>query len=123
MQTDDDEFPGREPTWLDLALSRAALDVLYERHRQYAVLGWTHRHDDEEHGPEQLAVAAACYLLHADTYPYHGKPPPAWPWDAGSWKPKGQRDDFKRAGALLLAAMECLDRRTDERNRECSQAS
>lgn len=103
------EAPAVPINWLDLSLTQAAKDVLYERVRQSCHLGWSPSHDDA-HGPAVLAAAAGCYALYADAYPNRGEPPPAWPWDAEWWKPKDFRNDCKRAAALLIAAMECMDR-------------
>ncbi|KXA71088.1 hypothetical protein [Bordetella hinzii] len=94
-------------------LSRAAFDVLAERQRQIETEGWTPEHDDR-HGPATLAVAAGYYALCTDAFPNAGQPPLGWPWDASWWKPKDFRRDLQRAGALILAAMECHDRQHGE---------
>lgn len=86
--------------------SCAARDVLAERQRQVEVEGWTPEHDDE-HGTEEMAFAAACYVT-AD----EGDAPPAiWPWDWNWWRPKDRRRNLVKAAALILAEMERLDRR------------
>jgi hypothetical protein len=88
-----------------VALTDAARDVLAERRRQIEVEGWTPEHDDK-HSTQELAFAAACYVL-AD----QGDAPPAvWPWDTSWWKPKDQRCNLIKAGALILAEIERLDR-------------
>lgn len=85
----------------------AARDVLAERQRQISVEGWTPEHDDE-HSFEEMAFAASCYAC-AD----EGEAPPAvWPWDWKWWKPKGRRRNLVKAGALILAEIERLDRAT-----------
>lgn len=33
-----------------------------------------------------------------------------WPWDAKWWKPKNTRRDLVRAGALIVAELERMDR-------------
>lgn len=103
------------------ALSDAARDALGERRRQIECEGFTPAHDDF-HSPVELIRAACCYALHADSYPNRGEPPPAWPWDAGWWKPKDSRRDNIRAIALMLAAVELNDMRSSlekaERARE-----
>ncbi|WP_347220307.1 hypothetical protein [Chryseobacterium sp.] len=87
-------------------LSRAVLDVLAERQRQISVEGWTPEHDDG-HDTEELAFAASCYAT-AD----EGEAPPAvWPWDWSWWKPKGRRRNLVKAGALILAEIDRLDRK------------
>lgn len=90
-------------------LTAAATDVLAERQRQQSVEGWTPEHDDEHSGGE-IAFAAASYTLHA-----HGKPiapdiPFFWPWEPKGFKQQGARRDLVKAGALILAEIERIDR-------------
>lgn len=94
---------GVEPT-------AATRDVLAERQRQISVEGWKPEHDDE-HGNGELASAAGCYIQ-GHSYPPKEKAgkPAAWPWTAEWWKPKDQRSNLVRAGALLLAEIERIDR-------------
>ena len=83
----------------------AARDVLAERARQVSQEGWTPEHDDQHDGME-LAFAASCYAV-AD----EGEPPNAvWPWPIEWWKPRSHRENLVRAGALILAEIERLDR-------------
>jgi hypothetical protein len=85
--------------------TQAARDVLAERARQVSVEGWTPDHDDQHDGME-LAFAASCYAV-AD----EGEPPSAvWPWSVNWWKPRSHRKNLVRAGALILAEIERLDR-------------
>ena len=87
------------------AMNSAAMDVLAERRRQIDAEGWTPEHDDH-HLPNELALAAASYVC-AD----EGDAPPAiWPWDWSWWKPKDRRRNLVKAGALILAEIERLDR-------------
>ena len=37
-------------------------------------------------------------------------PPPSWPWVRRWWKPTDRRRDLVKAGALILAEIERLDR-------------
>jgi hypothetical protein len=92
-------------------LSRAAFDVLQERIRQVSEEGWDAAHDDEHIGGE-IALAASAYSYHAGRHPrpYLGSAPNWWPWDARGWKPKDPRRDLVRAGALIIAEIERLDR-------------
>jgi hypothetical protein len=97
-------------------LSQAARDVLAERRRQIEVEGWTPEHDDAHHAGD-LAQAAACY---ADPCPVlNGFPsariPERWPWKGWWWKPKDRRSNLVRAGALILAEIERLDRAAREK--------
>lgn len=91
--------------------NKALEDVIAERRRQQEVEGWHPDHDDDYKACE-LAVASACYALYSDAFPNAGQPPKVWPWDASRWKPKNYRADLVRAGALILAEIERLDRAT-----------
>ena len=100
-------------------MSKAAISVLAERQRQVEEEGWTPEHDDQHHDGS-LAFAAACYAISGATpQEARGKNdvmlaaiqfiwPRTWAW--GWWKPKSNRADLVRAGALLLAEIERLDR-------------
>jgi hypothetical protein len=91
----------------------AARDVLAERQRQISAEGWTPEHDDA-HEEGSLACAAGCYAIHASLPDAARVPkvwaPQDWPWGAEWWKPKDRRSDLVRAGALILAEIERLDR-------------
>lgn len=98
--------------------SRAGLDVLAERQRQVTEEGRTPEHDDTYRNGE-LARAAACYAENAGRsdgsrdYVASVKrtvPPGLWPWAIKWWKPKDRRRDLVRAGALIVADIERLDR-------------
>lgn len=83
------------------------LDVIAERQRQKAVEGWTSEHDDAYQNSE-LADAAACYAINAHN---QGLSTPAhWPWAPDWWKQSGPRRDLVKAGALILAEIERIDR-------------
>ena len=87
----------------------ATADVLAERKRQVIAEGWTPGHDDEyEHG--ELADAAGCYALSSELFDCAGEPPRPWPWPDEWWKPTNRRRDLVKAGALILAEIERLDR-------------
>jgi hypothetical protein len=94
--------------------TRALRDVAAERARQINAEGWTEEHDDR-HDCGEMANAAACYALNAggsgewrDSTIRNR----LWPWCAKWWKPKQPRRDLVRAGALILAEIERLDRAT-----------
>ena len=89
--------------------TQAAKDVLAERERQKSVEGWTPEHDDQ-HRKGALAAAGGCYALFADYYLAEGHPPEFWPWDAKWWKPSLARRNLIKAGALIIAEIERLDR-------------
>jgi hypothetical protein len=115
-------------------VTKAAKDVLAERRRQTEVEGWTPEHDDK-HGDRSLALAAACYAMVASVsyaarkacdlpagLPVGGKPVHGgfvwmdiWPWARECWKPQDRRSDLVRAGALLIAEIERIDRAKDRR--------
>lgn len=97
--------PAPAPDTVVEALPDAARDVLSERERQKAVEGWTEAHDDQ-HGDGQMADAAACYALENG----RGFIESFWPWDWKWWKPKDPRRNLVRAGALIIAEIERIDR-------------
>ena len=90
-------------------LSKAAIDVLAERQRQQAVEGWTPEHDDE-HNCGELAMAAVCYINETGAVNRNGGKPWGWPLDSSWWKPDDRRRNLVKAGALILAEIERLDR-------------
>ncbi len=91
--------------------------IVRERERQVSLEGWTPDHDDE-HGNGELAKAARCYADHAVNFPYSADvqayrkaPVPAnLPWAAAWWKPKSPTRDLIRAGALIAAEIDRLQR-------------
>lgn len=99
--------------------SQALKDVAAERQRQMSVEGWTPKHDDK-HDNNELAFAASCYAFHSaaaswdfedDGTLYDIHPAPKnWPWSPEWWKPKNPRRDLVKAGALILAEIERIDR-------------
>lgn len=91
------------------AQTAAARDVLAERQRQISVEGWTPEHDDR-HTTGALATAAGCYAMFTLAYP-PGDPVSFWPWSPSWWKPSDEsRRNLVKAGALILAEIERLDR-------------
>lgn len=90
-----------------LAFSPAILDVISERQRQRSIEGWTSEHDDAYQNSE-LADAAACYAIHAHNQGF--STPAHWPWSPDWWKQSGPRRDLVKAGALILAEIERIDR-------------
>lgn len=85
----------------------AARDVLAERRRQVEQEGWTPVQDDD-YADGQLSMAAACYAMQGDS-PNFGAPED-WPWNPNWWKPTNDRRNLVKAGALILADIERLDR-------------
>jgi hypothetical protein len=96
-------------------------EIAAERKRQVASEGWSTEHDDD-HDRDEMARAAACYALperyrkmtvrddDGDSTPT--EVPELWPWSVVWWKPKSPRRDLLRAGALIIAEIERLDRAT-----------
>lgn len=98
-------------------MSKAASDVLAERHRQIESKGWTQQHDDE-HDNGYLGAAAAGYAFSAACVIAQGgqiaahsedNPPEIFPpeW---RFKPGPPRAMLVKAAALILAEIERLDR-------------
>lgn len=111
-----------EAGWIDPTdQSKALIDVMNERQRQQDAEGWTPEHDDE-HSERQLERAATCYVwaaslptLHREYYAGKnwgraGIFRSLWPWEWRWWKPTDRRRDLVKAAALILAAIERLDR-------------
>jgi hypothetical protein len=101
-------------------------DIAAERQRQIEVEGWTPEHDDK-HDNEELRFAAACYALGTPDISFeytHGAPNrngtlstlrgiatrTIWPWEREWWRPGKRRRDLVKAGALIVAEIERLDR-------------
>lgn len=119
----DDDFFG--PDWRDDAVdagwfdpedySQGAIDIMKERERQEVEEGWTPTHDDA-YVDGQLPKAAACYAWLASLRPeaaelFVDHPPPVWPdWHLSFWRPKDARSNLVRAGALIAAEIDRLDR-------------
>ncbi|HBO1747695.1 TPA: hypothetical protein L4F86_002821 [Pseudomonas aeruginosa] len=90
------------------SVPQAWLDVQAERHRQITAEGWTPEHDDKHNGGE-LADAAACYALWAGGI-NPGNWREFWPWAPEWLKHSEPRRMLVKAGALILAEIERLDR-------------
>lgn len=92
-------------------MSKALADVLNERKRQQAVEGWTPEHDDG-HINGEIALAASCYAQYAHKKPIAPAMPFNWPWEPQWFKQQGARRDLVKAGALIVAEIERIDRFT-----------
>lgn len=97
------------PEGNEISLNRAARDVVRERQRQVAGEGYSLSRDDG-YIKGELAEAASVYASLA------GQPrsmSTSWPWGHATFKPSDdRRRDLVKAGALILAEIERLDRRT-----------
>ena len=89
------------------AFNPAIMDVVTERQRQQSVEGWTPEHDNAYQNSE-LADAAACYAIYAHNQGF--STPAHWPWSHDWWKQSGARRDLVKAGALIIAEIERIDR-------------
>lgn len=104
-------------------MTKAARDVLAERKRQIQKEGWS-AYGDDQYRDQELARAAASYAyplpkltaqerFHPETINLavlSKRPPADWPWNEDWWKPTTQRRNLVKAGALILAEIERLDR-------------
>lgn len=90
---------------------QAWIDVFRERNRQVQVEGFDADHDDGPNNPDELCQAARCYANpRATEWRLRYLAPAGWPWDWTWWKPRSLRENLVRAAALLLAAIEHIDR-------------
>jgi hypothetical protein len=96
----------------------AARDVLAERRRQISDEGWSLDHDDK-HIRGELGAAAAAYAAPRREQTFSRT---IWPitWGREWFKRVGRNDDLRerrrdlvKAGALILAEIERIDRRVD----------
>ncbi|HHW2087655.1 TPA: hypothetical protein ACUT5H_000248 [Pseudomonas aeruginosa] len=94
-----------ESRWPGKEVPQAWHDVQAERRRQNNAEGWTPEHDDLYCAAE-LPRAAAAYILSGA----NDEAPAIWPFVAKWWKPRDARANYVRAGALILAEIERLDR-------------
>jgi hypothetical protein len=93
------------------AQTKAARDVLAERARQISVEGWTPERDNQ-YAKGELAEAGACYALLAGKGATASEldQPGLWPWHWTWWRSTTRRRDLVKAGALIIAELERLDR-------------
>ena len=106
----DDTIAATHPTQQGLdAQTQAARSVLAERARQIAAEGYTPEQDDG-YNPGVLALHGGLYACHAYDNLTKKRAPEGWQWDAKWWKSKDPRSNLVKAGALILAEIEPLDR-------------
>lgn len=97
----------------------AITDIATERERQKTGEGWTEAHDDA-HQRGELASGAVTYAA-THLCRVHFKPERLWaeiietmanhwPWDEEYFKPTTSRRDLVKAGALIVAEIERIDR-------------
>lgn len=100
------------PQPADATPSQATCDVITERWRQVEEESWTAEHD-ARHDKGEIARAAACYALRPQAAQCAGIQEfieRLWPWDWSELEPVDRRRDLVRAGALIIAKIERLDR-------------
>ena len=94
--------------------------IAAERQRQIEEEGWTPERD-EAHADGEMAGAAACYAMQScmdrigradlcETVKHTIRE--LWPWSSYWWKPTTPRCDLVKAGALIAAEIDRLDRIT-----------
>lgn len=91
-------------------------EIALERQRQINAEKFDISHDDQ-HDMGELANAAACYAMTparrgwvVNGYTMESLLERMWPWSREWWRPKNRRRDLIRAGALIVAEIERLDR-------------
>ncbi|WP_186052767.1 ead/Ea22-like family protein [Burkholderia gladioli] len=92
----------------------AIRDVISERRRQIVDECRTASQDDTLDECE-LAAAAACYAVGSKDISTRPDCRALWPWPAQWWKPSTRRANLVKAGALILAEIERLDRAAKNR--------
>jgi hypothetical protein len=93
--------------------------IAEERQRQQDIgpkgEAWDSSHDDQ-HDEGELLKAALCYIrfalasLKLKGHKRKLSPPPDWPWEREWWKPHENQSDLARAGALIAAEIDRLQR-------------
>lgn len=92
------------------AIGRAVAPILAERARQIGEEG-LHPQADDRYISGELAMAAACYAISSALEGERERVSARyWPWSRSWWKPGDRRRDLARAGALIVAEIERLDR-------------
>lgn len=85
-----------------------AARILAERERQVD-LGWTPAHDDQ-HVNNEIETAAHCYLTACRDGYDEIAVMNHWPWEMDSFRPGSASRNMVKAGALLLAEQERIER-------------
>jgi hypothetical protein len=80
--------------------------IAEERERQISEEGYD-AHYDDFYSANQLGYAAACYAAGTRV---SSAGTDVWPWDEKHWKPRTARENLVRAGALIVAELERLER-------------
>ena len=98
-----------------MRITKAAADVLAERSSHATREGWDSKGDDS-YVRGELSVAAACYAAYGTDYANRcgGWIRSVWPWAMHWFKPWDRRRNLVKAGSLILAEIERLDRASGE---------
>lgn len=88
-----------------------AAELAAERDRQVGPEGYTPEHDDA-HTDGSLARAALAYVA-ASAIGWSVTAITCWPWEPAAFKPTTRRRNLVKAGALLIAEIERLDRKAE----------
>ena len=107
------ELAGLELLLTTGGAGRGVTAIAQERRRQ--IEGERFAPDaDQQYVQGELAKAAACYVmrvaLREDEDPDATAVPSLWPWARCWWKPKDRRSNLVRAGALIAAELDRMDR-------------
>jgi hypothetical protein len=107
--------------------------IAEERARQIDSEGWSYAHDDQ-HDQRELARAALAYVAqyvhrawvftnelgmpgirdNPEAHYRKEEAPDSWPWDEKYWKPKSPLHDLVKAGALIAAEIDRLQRSAEK---------
>ena len=91
-----------------------AIQILYEREHQRDVEKFGEAHDAQWVKGE-LLMAALCYLAYClPKWIFNFSD--IWPWKEEDWKPKSRIRNLVRAGALIAAEIDRLERMNDGNN-------
>ena len=82
--------------------------IAAERQGQVEREGYTPEHDDA-HANRELLAAAICYAHNAGQFKQG--PPTMWPFGNPDWKPGDNIKDLAKAGALIAAEIDRLQRK------------
>lgn len=85
--------------------------ITAERMRQISAEGWEPDHDDT-HQNSELLRAALAYLLVAAGWPESHVQAQYWPWEASYFKPADLVRNLVKAGALIAAEIDRLNRQS-----------
>lgn len=85
--------------------------IAAERQRQIDTEGWTPEHDDE-HADAELTRAAICYAQSGCGFDFGSAcdHDALWPWEPSWFKPLDMERDLVKAGALIAAEIDRLQR-------------